>query len=122
MTTWSMAGVRSLMRRASGQSRGSVEAAWRRFPRCACHVWRAAPSAAWIGGMITPPPNLGDCLPRTAPGKIALIDAGDWDSPRQFTYAELDAAVSAVGRALRARGLGPGARIGILALNRWEYL
>jgi acyl-CoA synthetase (AMP-forming)/AMP-acid ligase II len=42
--------------------------------------------------------------------------------PREISYAELDAACDAVAAGLTARGLGRGARVGILALNRPEYI
>ncbi len=55
-------------------------------------------------------------------GRPAIIDLSDQAAPREISYAALDAACNAVARALTARGLGPGDRIGILGLNRHEYI
>ncbi len=68
-------------------------------------------------------PNLGRCFDATrAPGKVAIIDTADWEHPREWTYAQLDAECDAVARGLVARGLQPGDRVGILSLNRFELL
>ena len=68
-------------------------------------------------------PNLGACFaPGRDPARVALIDTRTWDAPRSLTYAELDAECDAVARGLRKRGLGRGDRVGILSLNRWEFL
>ena len=68
-------------------------------------------------------PNLGACFaPGRDPAKVALIDTRDWDAPRSFTYAALEAECDAVARGLLARGLQRGDRVGILALNRAEFL
>ena len=55
--------------------------------------------------------NLGDCIDASLhPDKVGLIDLVDAASPRQYTYAELDAAANAVARGLAARGLQAGVR------------
>lgn len=55
-------------------------------------------------------------------GRTAAIDLYDPDNPKTITYDELDARCDAVARGLKKCGLGEGDRIGILALNRVEYL
>jgi long-chain acyl-CoA synthetase len=55
-------------------------------------------------------------------GRIAIIDLSRPESPREITYETLDANCSAVAAGLAARGLGRADRIGILALNRTEYI
>ncbi len=58
--------------------------------------------------------NLGDLIRKTRdPGKIAIIDLGGETPPRQFTYREIDEYAGGVARALIARGLSRGDRIGI---------
>jgi acyl-CoA synthetase (AMP-forming)/AMP-acid ligase II len=65
--------------------------------------------------------NLGACFdPEALPGKVALIEPGQ--PPRRTTYAELAAEADAVARGLLARGLKPGDRVGLMALNSREYL
>lgn len=54
--------------------------------------------------------------------RTALIDLRDPGAPREFAFRELDALANAVARGLVRRGLGPGDRIGILALNRAEFV
>jgi acyl-CoA synthetase (AMP-forming)/AMP-acid ligase II len=54
--------------------------------------------------------------------QIAIIDLSRPESPREITYADLDAECDAVAAGLAARGLGRGDRVGILALNRPEYI
>ena len=54
---------------------------------------------------------------RLRPDKVAIV-AGE----RRITYAELDGAVSAMARVLRARGVGPDARLGIALRNRPEWI
>jgi acyl-CoA synthetase (AMP-forming)/AMP-acid ligase II len=67
--------------------------------------------------------NLGACFaPQRDPARLALIDTRDWEAPRSFTYAAIEAECDAVARGLLARGFRRGDRIGILSLNRWEYL
>ena len=67
--------------------------------------------------------NLGDLIPRERDlSKVALIDLGGEQSPREFTYAAIDAMANGVARALSKRGLSRGDRVALLAANRAEYL
>ena len=67
--------------------------------------------------------NLGDLIRRDRDlSKIAIIDLGGEQSPREFTYAQLDAMANGVARALPQRGLARGDRVAILSANRTEYL
>ncbi|HKZ04704.1 MAG TPA: class I adenylate-forming enzyme family protein [Methylomirabilota bacterium] len=54
--------------------------------------------------------------------RVAIIDLSRAGVTREITYAELDAQGDAVAAGLAARGVGRGARVGILALNRPEYI
>jgi long-chain acyl-CoA synthetase len=53
---------------------------------------------------------------------IAIVDLSRPEAPREVTYAELDENCNAVAAGLAARGLTRGDRVGILALNRTEYI
>jgi acyl-CoA synthetase (AMP-forming)/AMP-acid ligase II len=67
--------------------------------------------------------NLGDLVRRDRDlSKIAVIDLGGEESPREFTYAQLDSMAKGVARALASRGYTRGDRIAILSANRAEYL
>ncbi len=67
--------------------------------------------------------NVGTFLARHAGrGLTAIVDLSRPEVPREISYDELDAGCDAVASALTARGLGPGDRVGILALNRPEYV
>jgi long-chain acyl-CoA synthetase len=67
--------------------------------------------------------NLGDLIPRDRDlSKIAVIDLGGEDGPREFSFAALDAMADGVARALVNRGLRRGDRVAILSLNRAEFL
>lgn len=67
--------------------------------------------------------NLADVIaPFRASDRTAVTDLFDPESPRQSTFAELNAAVDAVANGLLLAGLQPGDRVGILALNRVEFL
>jgi acyl-CoA synthetase (AMP-forming)/AMP-acid ligase II len=67
--------------------------------------------------------NLGDLIGRDRdPDKVAIVDLGGDEAPRELTYARLDAMANGVARALTQRGLARGDRIGILSVNRAEYL
>src|SRR5438874_6383656 len=67
--------------------------------------------------------NLGDLMVRDRDlDKVAVIDLGGKNVPRELTYAQLDAMSNAVARALLKRGLTRGDRIAILSANRAEYL
>ena len=67
--------------------------------------------------------NLGDLIRRDRDqSKIAVIDLGGEQVPREFSYARLDEMAKGVARALGKRGLARGDRVAILAANRAEYL
>jgi acyl-CoA synthetase (AMP-forming)/AMP-acid ligase II len=67
--------------------------------------------------------NLGDLIRRERDlDKVAVIDLGGEDAPREFTYRRLDATANGVARALLARGYQRGERIAILSANRAEFL
>lgn len=67
--------------------------------------------------------NLGDLIPRDRDaGKIAIIDLGGEETPREFSFRRLDEMADAAARALQARGLRRGDRVAILSANRAEYL
>ncbi len=53
--------------------------------------------------------------------RVAIVDLSP-ESPREVGYETLDANCSAVAAGLTARGLGRSDRVGILALNRTEYI
>ncbi len=68
--------------------------------------------------------NFGD-LPRAwrESQGAAIVDVGSPQRPeRTISYAEFNAHCDAFARGLRRSGLGPGARIAILSLNRLECL
>ncbi len=54
--------------------------------------------------------------------EIAIIDLYDPDNPKEITFAELNAGCDAVANGLISAGLRPGDRVGILSLNRVEFL
>ncbi len=67
--------------------------------------------------------NLGDLMPRERDlHKVAIIDLGGEQSPRQFSFARLDAMANGVARALGKRALRRGDRVAILSANRAEYI
>jgi acyl-CoA synthetase (AMP-forming)/AMP-acid ligase II len=65
--------------------------------------------------------NLGDLIQHDRDlSKVAIIDLGGEQAPREFTFAQLDAMANGVARALTKRGLQRGDRVAILAANRTE--
>ncbi|MBM3487319.1 MAG: acyl--CoA ligase [Alphaproteobacteria bacterium] len=67
--------------------------------------------------------NLGDILALHRDStRVAVHDLYDPAHPRDITFAAMNAACDAVANGLRAAGLGAGDRVGILALNRVEFL
>ena len=67
--------------------------------------------------------NLGDILQLPAHGeRSAIVDLRDESRARELTAFELDALCDAVGRGLLRRGIQAGARVGILAENRVEFV
>src|SRR5258708_22438653 len=67
--------------------------------------------------------NLGDLIRRDRSlEKVAVIDLGGEQAPREFTYAHLDAMANAVARVLARGGFARGERIAILSANRAEFL
>jgi acyl-CoA synthetase (AMP-forming)/AMP-acid ligase II len=69
------------------------------------------------------PANFGDIFKHHAAGdRLAAIDLALPGEPRHVTYRELDEWCDAFARGLEAKGLGPGDRIALLALNRVEYI
>jgi acyl-CoA synthetase (AMP-forming)/AMP-acid ligase II len=73
--------------------------------------------------MSPPSRNLGDVFAaHREPDRIAIVDLLDAKRPREIGFAALNASCDALARGLRRAGLGVGDRIGILALNRVEFL
>jgi long-chain acyl-CoA synthetase len=67
--------------------------------------------------------NLGDVfLAHAGAEKIAIIDLYDPANPREHSYRDFNASCDAVANGLLVAGMEPGDRIGILALNRVEFL
>jgi long-chain acyl-CoA synthetase len=67
--------------------------------------------------------NLGDLVRRDHDlNKIAIVDLGGEQVPREFSYGRLDAMANGAARALTRRGLARGDRVAILSANRAEYL
>lgn len=69
------------------------------------------------------PSNLGDLVDHALdPGRTAVIDLRVPSAPRTWTHGEIDGLANGVARHLTARGFTRGTCIGILSLNRAEYL
>jgi long-chain acyl-CoA synthetase len=67
--------------------------------------------------------NLGDILRLPTYGEqFALIDLRNESNPRRLSAVEFDALCTSIGRGLVRRGVEPGARVGILAENRVEFI
>lgn len=67
--------------------------------------------------------NLGDLIRRDRNlDKIAIIDLGGEQQPRELTFAHLDAMANGAAHAIADRGLARGDRAAILSANRAEYL
>jgi long-chain acyl-CoA synthetase len=67
--------------------------------------------------------NLGDLIRRDRDlSKIAIVDLGGEQGPREFSFAQLDAMANGVARALTKHGLQRGDRVALLAANRAEYV
>ena len=67
--------------------------------------------------------NLGDVFSAHAGSdRIAVVDLYDPANPREFSYRAFNAACDAVANGLLMAGIQPGDRVGILALNRVEFL
>jgi acyl-CoA synthetase (AMP-forming)/AMP-acid ligase II len=67
--------------------------------------------------------NLGDLLQLPTHGeRSAIVDLRDAAQIKQLTALEFDALCDAVGRGLLRRGVRPGARVGIVAENRVEFV
>ncbi|WP_088344738.1 MULTISPECIES: class I adenylate-forming enzyme family protein [Rhodomicrobium] len=65
--------------------------------------------------------NLGLLGGDIPPDRTAIIDLSEF-RPRTLSYGEFRTAVTAVACGLAAQGIGRGDRVGILSLNRAEYL
>ena len=67
--------------------------------------------------------NLGLLLGEHAQSeRPAIIDLRDSKQPRPVSFCELDAGCNAVARGLERSGIKPGDRIGVLSLNRVEFV
>ena len=67
--------------------------------------------------------NLGDVFAAHAGSeRIAVVDLYDPAAPREYTYREFSANCDAVANGLLVAGLETNDRVGILALNRVEFL
>ena len=69
------------------------------------------------------PGNLGSLLAAHATSdRTAIVDLRDAAGPQPVSFRELDAGCNAVARGLARAGLKPRDRIGILSLNRVEFV
>ncbi|MHC9235276.1 class I adenylate-forming enzyme family protein [Pseudooceanicola sp. 502str34] len=67
--------------------------------------------------------NLGALLaPAGQDPCLIEVDPDSTGPATEITRARLGAAVNAVAAQLQARGLAPGARVGLISGNRWEYI
>ncbi len=73
--------------------------------------------------MIPESGNLGDVFRHLDDSdRLAVIDLFNPDAPKEISFKALSAGCDAVARGLQRAGFGSGDRIGILALNRVEFL
>jgi long-chain acyl-CoA synthetase len=85
--------------------------------------------------VLTPAPAVPEPEPRGYPGNLglliaahaqsaraAIVDLYDPARPREITYRELNEMCDAVARGCARAGLAPGDRVGILSLNRVEFI
>ncbi len=69
------------------------------------------------------PTNLGDLMPPSTPlDKTVVFDLRDPETPGIYSYAAMERMIRGIARLVAGRGFAPGTRIGILSLNRAEYL
>ena len=67
--------------------------------------------------------NLGDVFSAHARSdRVAVVDLYDPTDPREYSYRDFNGNCDAVANGLLVAGLEPGDRVGILALNRVEFL
>ena len=67
--------------------------------------------------------NLGDLASRSLDqDRVAIIGLREPDGPRTYSHGRNDAMAMGVARQLTEAGFARGTRIGILSLNRAEYL
>ena len=67
--------------------------------------------------------NLGDVfLAHAGSDHVAVVDLYDPTDPREYSYRDFNGNCDAVANGLLVAGLEPGDRVGILALNRVEFL
>ena len=67
--------------------------------------------------------NLGDVYAAHASSdRVAVVDLYDPADPREYSYREFSRNCDAVANGLLLAGLEPGDRVGILAVNRVEFL
>src|SRR5262245_29735848 len=110
-----------LLRRGFDLRQGRQAARLR--PRHLFHRAPAAPEGVIRNGAMPTFTNLGDLIVRDRDlAKVAIVDLGGETSPREFSYAQVDAMANGVARALSRRGFARGDRIAILSANRAEYL
>jgi long-chain acyl-CoA synthetase len=67
--------------------------------------------------------NLGDVfMAHAGSDRIAVVDLYDTANPREISFRDFSEACDAVANGLLVAGMEPGDRVGILALNRVEFL
>lgn len=69
------------------------------------------------------PKNLGDLIDRSKDlNRLAIIDLRLPESPKEYSFADMDRLSGGVARYLQSRGFPRGSRIAIAALNSAEYI